>query len=80
MLKWDMSLETVKLTAARELIKFYLGRPWRPYAATVFINCEMGKHIRPEGWHNWGNSENEKTARYAEFGSTWGEGPTAQAG
>ena len=62
-----------KLTAAPGVDKVYLGRPWRPYAATVFINCEMGKHIRPEGWHNWGNSENEKTARYAEFGST-GEG------
>lgn len=30
-------------------------------------------HIRPEGWHNWKNPENEKTARYAEFGNT-GEG------
>ena len=36
----------------------------------------MGKHIRPEGWHNWGNVENEKTARYAEYGST-GEGASA---
>lgn len=62
-----------KLTAAPGVDKVYLGRPWRPYAATVFINCEMGKHIRPEGWHNWGNSENEKTARYAEYEST-GEG------
>mgnify|MGYP000824972705 CR=1 FL=1 len=51
----------------------YLGRPWRPYAATAFINCEFGNHIRPEGWHNWKNPENEKTARYAEFGNT-GEG------
>ena len=62
-----------RLTADPGVDKVYLGRPWRPYAATVFINCEMGKHIRPEGWHNWGNVENEKTARYAEYGST-GEG------
>lgn len=62
-----------KLTAHPEVDKVYLGRPWRPYAATVFINCEMGKHICPEGWHNWRNPENEKTARYAEYGST-GEG------
>ena len=46
---------------------------WRPYAATVFINCEMGKHICPAGWDNWRNPENEKTARYAEYGNT-GEG------
>ena len=50
--------------------KVYLGRPWRPYAATAFINCEFGGHIRPEGWHNWKNPENERTARYAEFGNT----------
>ena len=62
-----------KLTAAPGVKKVYLGRPWRPYAATVFINCEFGSHIRPEGWHNWKNPENEKTARYAEFGNT-GEG------
>ena len=65
-----------RLTADPGVDKVYLGRPWRPYAATVFINCEMGKHIRPEGWHNWGNVENEKTARYAEYGST-GEGAPA---
>lgn len=62
-----------KLTAAPGVKKVYLGRPWRPYAATAFINCEFGNHIRPEGWHNWKNPENEKTARYAEFGNT-GEG------
>lgn len=45
----------------------YLGRPWRPFAAVAFIRCEMGEHIRPEGWHNWGKVENEKTARYAEY-------------
>ena len=59
-----------KLTAAPGVKKVYLGRPWRPYAATVFINCEFGNHIRPEGWHNWKNPANEKTARYAEFGNT----------
>lgn len=31
-----------KLTAAPGVDKVYLGRPWRPYAATVFINCEWG--------------------------------------
>ena len=39
----------------------------------VFINCELGRHICPAGWNNWRNPENEKTARYAEFGNT-GEG------
>ena len=57
-----MFFKNCKLTAAPGVKKVYLGRPWRPYAATVFINCEFGNHIRPEGWHNWKNPENEKTA------------------
>jgi pectin methylesterase-like acyl-CoA thioesterase len=48
----------------------YFGRPWRPFGATAFIDCEMGPHIRPEGWFNWKNPANEKTARYAEYGNT----------
>lgn len=53
----------------------YLGRPWRPYGAVAFIDCEMGEHIKPEGWHNWGKPDNEKTARYAEYNS---RGPGAK--
>jgi pectinesterase len=48
----------------------YLGRPWRPYGSVTYLNCEMGDQIRPEGWHNWGKPENEKTARHAEYNST----------
>ena len=47
-----------------------LGRPWRPYAAVTFLRCIMGAHIKPTGWDNWRNRANEKTARYAEYGST----------
>ena len=49
--------------------KVYLGRPWRSYAKTVFINCELGEHIRPEGWHNWNKPYAEETTFYAEYGS-----------
>ncbi|HEV7332772.1 MAG TPA: pectinesterase family protein [Flavisolibacter sp.] len=49
--------------------KVSLGRPWRPYASVTYINCYMGAHILPEGWNNWRNPENEKTARYAEYQS-----------
>jgi len=59
-----------RLTAGEGAVKVYLGRPWRPYAYTLFMNCELGGHIRPEGWHNWGNEANEKTARYAEYNNT----------
>ncbi|MBN3582696.1 alpha/beta hydrolase fold domain-containing protein [Algoriphagus aestuarii] len=58
-----------KLTADPEVEKVYLGRPWRDFAKTVFVNTEMGAHIAPEGWHNWGREKAEQTVFYAEFGS-----------
>ena len=59
--------------------KVYLGRPWRLYAFTAFINCELGEQILPEGWHNWSKPEAEKTARYMEYKSTGpGANPSAR--
>lgn len=48
----------------------YLGRPWRAYAMTLFMNCELPEGIRPKGWDNWRNPDNEKTARYMEYNNT----------
>ncbi|MCU4674159.1 pectinesterase family protein [Catenovulum sp. 2E275] len=59
-----------KLTAAKGVDQAYLGRPWRRYAKTVFINSEFGAHILPIGWDNWNSTENEKTVFYAEYGNT----------
>lgn len=56
-----------KISAASDVDKLYLGRPWRAYAYTLFVQCELPECIVPEGWHNWGRTENEKTARYAEY-------------
>lgn len=61
------------LTSNEITSKAYLGRPWRIYAKTVFINCKLGKHILPEGWHNWSKPEAEKTSFYAEYNNS-GEG------
>ncbi len=58
-----------KLTADLNAQKVYLGRPWRPYARTVFIQTNMDKHILPEGWHVWNNNENHLKTFYAEYGS-----------
>ena len=67
-----------KLTATAGVDKVYLGRPWRPYAYTIFMNCELGKHIVGAGWDNWRDAKNEKTARYAEYKNS-GEGATRDA-
>ncbi|MDS0524494.1 pectinesterase family protein [Clostridium sp. SHJSY1] len=58
-----------KLTSDAPKETVYLGRPWRDYAKTVFINCYLGEHIRKEGWHSWDKLNAEKEAYYAEYKS-----------
>jgi polygalacturonase len=68
------------LTVDPEVTKsVYLGRPWRPYAAVVYLNSQMGAHIDPAGWREWhpGETHSLDTAFYAEFNSS---GPGAGAG
>jgi len=68
--KFGLVFINCKITGDAAANTFYLGRPWRPFAKTVFINCWMDKLIKPEGWHNWGKPNAEKTSFYAEYHST----------
>lgn len=54
-------------TADTAFTKVSLGRPWRPYASVTYLRCYLDRHILPQGWDNWKNPANEKTARYAEY-------------
>jgi len=55
------------LTGDTSLHNVSLGRPWRPYAQVLYMNCYIGPHIKPEGWSNWNSTDNYKTARYSEY-------------
>ena len=55
------------LTGDTSLHNVSLGRPWRPFANVVYLHCYLDKHIKPEGWSNWNNTDNYKTVRYAEY-------------
>lgn len=57
-------------------VQYYLGRPWGDFARTVFIQCALPAFIRPEGWHNWGRPQAEKTTCYGEYKNR-GEGSAA---
>ena len=72
--KYGYVFKNCRLIHDENTTKVYLGRPWRPFAKTVFIDCELGDHIRKEGWHNWNKKYAEKTSFYAEYGS---KGPGA---
>jgi pectinesterase len=59
-----------RLKAVEGVTKVFLGRPWRDYANVAFINCELDKHILPEGWSDWAGTERYKTACFSEYGNT----------
>jgi pectinesterase len=68
-----------RFTADTAFKKIFLGRPWRPYARVVYIDCWLGSHILPAGWDNWRKADNEKTAFYAEYKSIGpGANPSAR--
>jgi pectinesterase inhibitor-like protein len=47
--------------------KVYLGRPWKMYSRTVFLNSYLGKLIRPEGWMPWNGTFALDTLFYGEY-------------
>ncbi|KAI6672608.1 hypothetical protein NL676_000514 [Syzygium grande] len=55
-----------KLFPQRFAIKTYLGRPWKQYARTVFMESTLGDFIQPAGYLSW-NGDN--TCTYAEYGN-----------
>ncbi|MCM3788875.1 pectinesterase family protein [Domibacillus indicus] len=65
-----------RLTKADSATKVYLGRPWKNYADTTFINTWMDSHIMAQGWSEWSGKLNHEQASYAEYNST---GPGANA-
>ncbi|MGD0206663.1 MAG: pectinesterase family protein [Verrucomicrobiota bacterium] len=70
-----------KITGAKPDVKTFLGRPWRIYASTIYLNTEMSGAVRPEGWNDWKKPEAHTTARYAEFNNTGpGASPATRPG
>ncbi|KAF1863033.1 hypothetical protein Lal_00018878 [Lupinus albus] len=44
-----------------------LGRPWGPFGRVVFAYTYMDPCIKHDGWDNWGNTENERSACFYEY-------------
>lgn len=57
------------LTGDTSIHSASLGRPWRPYASVTYLHCYIDRHIRPEGWSTWNNTDSYKMSRYAEYDS-----------
>jgi pectinesterase len=65
---WGLVFVGCDVSAAQDKAKAYLGRPWRDYGATAFIDCQLGACVRPEGWHDWRVPERQQTSRFMEVG------------
>ncbi|XP_074333112.1 putative pectinesterase/pectinesterase inhibitor 51 [Apium graveolens] len=50
--------------------KSFLGRPWKEFSRTVFINCIIDDLIMPDGWSPWIGDQGLATCYYGEFNST----------
>ena len=63
---YGMVFHDCRLTGSCEEGAGYLGRPWRRYARTVFLECEMDEHVAPEGFQDW-DQERVVTDLYGEW-------------
>ena len=66
---YGLVFRNCKLTGECEEGQAFLGRPWRKFSRTVFLNCDMDEHVAPLGFNDW-DKEKLVTERYAEFGTT----------
>ncbi|KVH94060.1 Pectinesterase, active site-containing protein [Cynara cardunculus var. scolymus] len=48
-------------------ISTYLGRPWKLYSRTIFMQSYMSGLIRPEGWLEWNGDFALDTLYYGEY-------------
>ncbi|KAJ1381485.1 Pectinesterase, catalytic [Sesbania bispinosa] len=48
-------------------VQTYLGRPWKNYSTTVFMQSTLGSFINPNGWLPWVGNSAPDTIFYAEF-------------
>ncbi|MGL6174169.1 MAG: pectinesterase family protein [Cellulosilyticaceae bacterium] len=69
--------EACRLTSNCAEETVYLGRPWREYGKVAFIECEMGAHIKKEGWHDWNKVNARSLTRFEEYGN-FGEGASLE--
>ncbi|XP_041014574.1 probable pectinesterase/pectinesterase inhibitor 7 [Juglans microcarpa x Juglans regia] len=58
------------LASSNTTTQTYLGRPWKEYSKTVFMQSSMDSLINPAGWRAWDGSFALSTLYYAEYNNT----------
>ncbi|CAI9780323.1 unnamed protein product [Fraxinus pennsylvanica] len=68
-----ISLQNCSIMATDDLysnsstVKSYLGRPWRNFSRTVYLESYIDDFIAPEGWTNWNGNQGLDTLYYGEY-------------
>ncbi|KAL3648066.1 putative pectinesterase/pectinesterase inhibitor 41 [Castilleja foliolosa] len=58
------------LARTNTTVRTYLGRPWKEYSRTVFMQSYMDRLVNPAGWSIWDGTFALNTSYYAEFNNT----------
>lgn len=71
-----ISIQNCNITPADDLAvsngttQTYLGRPWKEYSRTIYMQSFMDSFINPAGWREWSGDFALNTSYYAEFSNT----------
>ncbi|XP_031256170.1 probable pectinesterase/pectinesterase inhibitor 7 [Pistacia vera] len=58
------------LASSNQTVNTYLGRPWKEYSRTVYMQSCMDSLINPAGWQIWSGDFALSTLYYAEYNNT----------
>ncbi|KAK2649522.1 hypothetical protein Ddye_017011 [Dipteronia dyeriana] len=58
------------LASSNQSVQTYLGRPWKEYSRTVYMQSFMDTLVNPAGWHIWSGDFALSTLYYAEYNNT----------
>ncbi|CAM0901963.1 unnamed protein product [Alopecurus aequalis] len=78
-----ISIQKCKVAAASDLaavqssFRSFLGRPWKLYSRTVFLQSELDSVIDPAGWLEWDGTFALDTLYYGEYQNTGGGAGTS---
>ena len=78
------SIQNCNVTAAPELVPVigsfptYLGRPWKEYSRTVYMQSYLDSLIEPAGWLEWSGDFALSTLYYGEYNNSGPGADTSQ--
>ncbi|KAL9304810.1 putative pectinesterase/pectinesterase inhibitor 7 [Arabidopsis thaliana] len=58
------------LVSSNYTVKTYLGRPWKEYSRTVYMQSYIDGFVEPVGWREWNGDFALSTLYYAEYNNT----------